>query len=285
MTTQSRKALIIGISGQDGSYLAKSLLDKGYTVHGTSRDAQASSFANLGRLGIRDKVELTSMSLGDFRSVIQVLDSVQPNEIYNLAGQSSMGLSFEMPVETHESISIGTLNLLEALRFFGSKARLYSACSSECFGNTEVPATEQTPFRPRSPYAVAKSVAFWTLANYREAYGLFACSGLLLNHESPLRQARFVTRKIVRAACRIGQGLQETLELGNISIQRDWGWAPDYVEAMWRMLQRTSHRTSSSPPAGPPAWRTLCIWSLLGWTWTGNSMSAAARLCCAPPTS
>lgn len=234
-----KTALILGVSGQDGAYLAELLLDKGYRVIGTSRDAQLSRFANLTRLGIRDRVEVMSASLNDFRSVLQVLKRARPDEVYNLAGQTSVGLSFEQPVEAFESISIGTLNLLEAIRFLEEPIRLYNAGSSECFGNTEgAPADERTPFRPRSPYAVAKAAAFWQAANYREAYGLFACSGLLFNHESPLRPGRFVTRKIVQAACRIAAGSQEMLDLGNISVERDWGWAPEYVEAMWRMLQQ-----------------------------------------------
>ena len=234
-----KTALIFGISGQDGSYLARLLLKKGYTVVGTSRDAQMSSFANLKKLGIYDKVDVLSASLGDFRSVLQALHHANPNEIYNLAGQSSVGLSFDQPVETFESIGIGTLNLLESIRFMDNGARLYNASSSECFGNTDgVPATEETPFRPRSPYAVAKAAAFWEVANYREAYGLFACSGILFNHESPLRPERFITQKIVAAACRIAAGSEEKLKLGNTSVQRDWGWAPEYVEAMWLMLQQ-----------------------------------------------
>jgi GDPmannose 4,6-dehydratase len=179
------------------------------------------------------------MALNDFRSVLQVLVKVQPDEIYNLAGQSSVGLSFDQPVETLESISVGTLNLLEAIRFIGRPIKLYSAGSSECFGNTGgEPADEETPFRPRSPYAVAKATAFWEVANYREAYNLFACTGILFNHESPLRPERFVTQKIIKSACRIATGSSEKLHLGNISISRDWGWAPEYVEAMWRMLQQ-----------------------------------------------
>jgi GDP-mannose 4,6-dehydratase len=164
---------------------------------------------------------------------------MQPDEVYNLAGQSSVGLSFEQPVETLESIATGTLNLLEAIRFIGAPIRLYNAGSSECFGETgEAGADENTPFRPRSPYAVAKAAAFWEVANYREAYGLFACSGILFNHESPLRPERFVTQKIVTAACRIAEGSTEKLTLGNMAIRRDWGWAPEYVEAMSLMLQQ-----------------------------------------------
>lgn len=236
---QPRTAIICGIAGQDGAYLAQLLLQKGYRVIGTSRDAQISSFSNLARLGIREQVEVASMALSDFRSVLQVLARYQPDEVYNLAGQSSVGLSFEQPVETLESISIGTLNLLEVIRFLNHGIRLYSAGSSECFGDTgDVPANEETPFRPRSPYAVAKAAAFWQVANYREAYGLHASSGILFNHESPLRPERFVTQKIIQAVRRIGNGSKERLQLGNINIQRDWGWAPEYVEAMWKMLQQ-----------------------------------------------
>ncbi len=235
----TKKVLICGISGQDGAYLAQLLLEKGYIVCGTSRDAQMSSFSNLARLGIREQVKLESMALNDFRSVLQVLMKIEPDQVYNLAGQSSVGLSFEQPVETLESIATGTLNLLEAIRFTRKPIKLYNAGSSECFGDIgDRSADENTPFHPRSPYAVAKSTAFWQVANYREAYGIFACSGILFNHESPLRPKRFVTQKIVDAACRIAKGNQQQLYLGNTSIQRDWGWAPEYVKAMYLMLQQ-----------------------------------------------
>ena len=234
-----KKALICGVSGQDGAFLSRLLLAKGYEVHGTARDAQMATFVNLGTLGIRSQITFHSMALNDFRSVLQVLVHVQPDEIYNLAGQSSVGLSFDQPVETLESISVGTLNLLEAIRFMKRPIRLYNAGSSECFGNTDgQPADENTPFRPRSPYAVAKATAFWEIANYREAYQLYASTGILFNHESPLRPERFVTQKIVRSACRIAKGSSEKLKLGNIDISRDWGWAPEYVEAMWLILQQ-----------------------------------------------
>lgn len=233
-------ALICGVSGQDGAYLAQLLLGKGYTVHGSSRDAQTASFGSLKRLGIFGNVRLESTTLTDFRSVLQTIERVRPDEIYNLAGQSSVGLSFEQPVETLESVTIGTLNLLEAIRFGKRQVRFYSAGSGECFGDAALPANEDTAFRPRSPYAVAKSAAYWIVANYAEAYSLFACTGILFNHESPLRPDRFVTKKIVAGACRIAGGSKETLRLGNMAIQRDWGWAPDYVEAMWRMLQQDS---------------------------------------------
>jgi len=234
-----KRALIVGLGGQDGSYLARLLLNAGYEVHGTSRDAQVASFSGLSKLGIRERVTVHSCMPTDFRSVLQTLTRAQPDEVYNLSGQSSVGLSFEQPVETLESIAVGTLNLLEGIRFTGKKSRFYNACSSEVFGDTKGrPADEQTPFHPRSPYAVAKAAAFWEVANYREAYGLFACSGVLFNHESPLRPARFVTRKIVSTACRIAAGSKEELVLGQLDIARDWGWAPEYVDAMWRMLQR-----------------------------------------------
>jgi len=234
-----KTALICGISGQDGAYLAQLLLNQGYNVWGTSRDAQVSNFDNLVRLEIRDSVKLESMALSDFRSVLQVINKAKPDEIYNLAGQTSVGLSFEQPVETMESVTLGTLNLLEAIRFTGSKIKFYNAGSSECFGDTgDRAADEYTPFRPRSPYAVAKAAAFWEVANYREAYNLFACSGILFNHDSPLRPKRFVTQKIVATADQIAQGKAEKLYLGDISIQRDWGWAPEYVQAMYLMLQQ-----------------------------------------------
>ena len=234
-----KKALIIGISGQDGSYLAEFLLNKNYEVYGTSRDSDLSTFSGLKKLGIYNKVKLSSMSLIDFRSVMQTILQIVPDEIYNLAGQSSVGLSFLQPVETLESISIGTLNILEVLRFHKLQTRFYNASSSECFGDTKgKSANEETPFMPRSPYAVAKATAFWQVANYREAYNLFACSGVLFNHESPLRPKRFVTKKIVESVCGIAKGKQEKLVLGNVSIKRDWGWAPDFVEAMYLILQQ-----------------------------------------------
>lgn len=237
----AKRALICGVSGQDGAYLAELLLAKGYQVFGSSRDAQTASFRNLEFLNVRERVACESMALNDFRSVLQVLTKVEPDEIYNLAGQSSVGLSFEQPVETMESIAIGTLNLLEGIRFLRSSAKLYNAGSSECFGNTgSHPADENTPFRPRSPYAVAKAAAHWEVASYRDAYGLYACTGILFNHESPLRPERFVTKKIVASACRIANGATEKLRLGNIDVVRDWGWAPEYVDAMWRMLQQDS---------------------------------------------
>jgi GDPmannose 4,6-dehydratase len=233
-----KKALIIGVSGQDGAYLAKLLLEKGYEVHGTSRDHEVSTFGNLTKLGIKDRVKLTSMVTSDFRSVLTALQMADADEIYNLAGQTSVGMSFAYPVETFDSILIGTMNLLECIRLLKKPCRLYNAGSSEVFGNTEKPADETTNYHPRSPYATAKAAAHYAVANYREAYGLFAATGILFNHESPLRPSRFVTRKIVSTAVRIANGSKERLQLGNLDVHRDWGWAPEYVDAMWRILQR-----------------------------------------------
>jgi GDPmannose 4,6-dehydratase len=233
-----RKALICGISGQDGAFLARTLLEKGYEVWGTSRDAQAATFSNLLYLGVLDQVKTISMAANDFRSVLQAISHSMPDEIYNLGGQSSVGLSFEQPAETLESIATGTLNLLEVIRFLDRPVRFYNAGSSECFGDLSGHAAdERTYFQPCSPYAVAKSTAHWLVANYRTAYGLFACSGILFNHESPLRPPRFVTRKIIQAAVEISKGSKQKLILGDMGIQRDWGWSPEYVDAMWRMLQ------------------------------------------------
>jgi len=232
------RALICGINGQDGAYLSDFLLKKNYEVWGTSRNSQTSSFANLTRLGIREHVNIRSMAPKDFRSVMSVLYDCEPDEIYFLASQSSVGLSFEQPVETLESSCLGALNLMEAMRFLRKPIRFYNASSSECFGDVgKSAADESTPFIPRSPYAVAKSSAHWLVVNYREAYNLFASNGILFNHESALRPAHFVTKKIVAAAARVGAGSAEILTLGRLDIARDWGWAPEYIEAMWRMLQ------------------------------------------------
>jgi GDPmannose 4,6-dehydratase len=233
------RALLCGLSGQDGAYLARYLLQLGYEVYGTSRDAQAKEFSNLKALGIHKEVTTLSLAVNDFRSVLQAVKDVEPDEIYNLSGQSSVGLSFEQPVETIESVAIGVLNFLEAIRFTGRSIRFYNAGSSEVFGNTGgKPANEETAFHPNSPYAVAKASAYWLVANYRAAYKLFACTGILFNHESPLRPKRFVTQKVISTACRIRHGSQEKLKLGNVDIVRDWGWAPEYVRAMQLMMQR-----------------------------------------------
>jgi GDPmannose 4,6-dehydratase len=232
-------ALIFGISGQDGSYLAKFLLDKGYIVWGTSRDVQGHSFGNLLRLDIRERIKLLSVVTEDFRSVYVALNTARPDEVYFLAGQSSVGLSFEQPAETMQSMTFGALNILEACRLVDHPIKIYHAGSSECFGNiSNEPANENTSFNPRSPYAVAKASAHWLVSNYREAYSLYCCTGILFNHESPLRPTRFVTQKIINSAKRIAAGSKETLLLGRLDIRRDWGWAPDYIEAMWLILQQ-----------------------------------------------
>jgi GDPmannose 4,6-dehydratase len=235
-----KRALICGISGQDGAYLAELLLKKGYAVFGTSRDASLANFENLSKLGIQADVKLISMIPADFRSVMNALIVSKPDEVYNLSGQSSVAFSFEQPSETIESIVSGTLNLLEGMRTLKISPHFYNAGSAECFGN--VPkgqlANEKTPFQPKSPYAIAKSAAYWLVANYRDSYEIYACTGILFNHESPLRPARFVTRKIIKAAVQIASGAATKLTLGNLSIRRDWGWSPEYVEAMWLMLQQ-----------------------------------------------
>jgi GDPmannose 4,6-dehydratase len=237
----SKNALICGVAGQDGAYLSRLLLSKGYKVWGTSRDAQGSNFQNLRSLGIRSEINTLSMQPEDFKSVFLALKKSNPDEIYFLAGQSSVGLSFDLPSETIQSVVIGTLNILEACKLAEKPIRLYHAGSSESFGNTQgIPASEKTPFSPQSPYALAKASATWLVNNYRDAYGLFACTGILFNHESPLRPKRFVTQKIIQTVLRIKAGSQEKLTLGRLDIYRDWGWASEYVEAMWLMLQQPS---------------------------------------------
>jgi GDPmannose 4,6-dehydratase len=276
-----RTALICGASGQDGAYLAQLLLDKGYRVVGTSRDAATCPFDNLAALGLRERVECLSMAMNDRRGIEQVLAAVRPQEIYNLAGQSSVGLSFEQPVETFDGVAVGCLNLLETVRRLDCGMRVFNAGSADCFGETgTLPADETTPLRPRSPYAVAKAAALWEVATYREAYGLFACTGILFNHESPLRPARFVTQKIVQAACRIAAGSPETLMLGNIDIERDWGWAPEYVEAMWRMLQadHAADYVLATGSSHPLSAFVEAVFDALGLRWQDHVRSDPALL-------
>ncbi len=241
----SKVALITGITGQDGAYLAELLLDKGYEVHGVKR---RSSLFNTDRIdhlyqdphekGV--KLKLHFGDLTDSSNLTRIIQEVQPDEIYNLAAQSHVKVSFETPEYTANSDAMGTLRILEAIRILKleKKTRFYQASTSELYGKVqEVPQKETTPFYPRSPYGVAKLYGFWIAKNYREAYGMFACNGILFNHESPLRGETFVTRKITRAAARISLGMQDTVYLGNLDAQRDWGHAKDYVEGMWRMLQ------------------------------------------------
>ena len=236
-----KRALICGISGQDGTYLAKLLLDRGYEVWGSSRDAELATFNNLRHLGIYESVQLVSLNLRDVGSVLSLLRRIHPDQIFSLAGQSSVGLSFEQPVETIESIALGALSLLEAIRLSDLDIRLYNAGSTECFGDTgDMVANEKSPLNPCSPYAVAKASAYWTVTNYRQAYGMFACTGILSNHDSPLRPRRFVTRKIIYAVASLALGREVRLSLGNLNIERDWGWAPEYVEAIAAMLDQPS---------------------------------------------
>lgn len=243
-----RKALITGITGQDGAYLAELLISKGYEVHGIKR---RSSLFNTDRIDhlYQDphennlKLKLHYGDLSDTGNLIRIVQEVQPDEIYNLGAMSHVKVSFDTPEYTADVDGIGTLRLLEAIRILGlgKKTRFYQASTSELYGLVqEVPQSEKTPFYPRSPYAVAKLYSYWITVNYREAYNLYACNGILFNHESPLRGETFVTRKITRAACRIALGLQQTMFMGNIDAKRDWGHAKDYVEAMWLMLQQQS---------------------------------------------
>jgi GDPmannose 4,6-dehydratase len=239
------KALITGITGQDGAYLAEFLLKKGYEVHGIKRRASLINTARIDHLYTDPHVENSKLTLHygdmtDSSSLQRTIARVQPDEIYNLAAQSHVAVSFEEPEYTAESDAVGTLRILEAMRNLGleEKCRFYQASTSELFGKVqETPQTESTPFYPRSPYGVAKLYAYWIVVNYRESYGMFACNGILFNHESPLRGETFVTRKITRGLARIGWGLDECIYLGNLDARRDWGHARDYVEAQWLMLQ------------------------------------------------
>lgn len=232
------RALIVGVSGQDGAYLSRFLIDKGYDVLGTSRDLEAASFACLECLGIDSLITILQMIPTDFKAVHEIIATVQPDEIYNLSGQSSVSLSFQQPLEAVQSIVVSTLNILESIRLIGPDIRFYNAGSGEVFGETHGrPSNEQTPFNPVSPYGLAKATATAQVSLYRDVYDLYACTGILFNHESPLRPENYVTQKIIKAAYRIANGSNEKLYMGNINISRDWGYAPDYVEAMWAMLQ------------------------------------------------
>jgi GDPmannose 4,6-dehydratase len=232
-------ALITGITGQDGAYLATLLLSKGYRVVGAFRRASTLNTARLDALGIAQELELVPFDLTDHGNMRRVIDDVSPDEVYNLAAQSFVGVSFEQPVTTGEITGVGVVRLLEAIREVNPSIHFYQASSSEMFGKArEVPQNEETPFHPRSPYAAAKLYAHCSTVNYREAYGMHTSSGILFNHESPLRGVEFVTRKITLGAARIRYGLQSELKLGNLDAKRDWGYAKEYVEAMWLMLQQ-----------------------------------------------
>ncbi len=235
----TKKALITGITGQDGAYLSKFLLEKGYHVYGAYRRTSIVNFDRIERLGVKNQMELISMDLTDQGNIIRLLQKIQPDEVYNLAAQSFVAVSFEQPVTTGEITGLGVTNLLEAIKMVNPKIKFYQASTSEMFGKVQaVPQNEKTPFYPRSPYAVAKLYGHWMTINYRESYGMFACSGILFNHESPLRGLEFVTRKITNTVAKIKLGLEKELRLGNLEAKRDWGYAPEFVEAMWLMLQQ-----------------------------------------------
>jgi GDPmannose 4,6-dehydratase len=236
----SKRAVVTGITGQDGAYLAQLLLDKGYTVYGTYRRTSSVNFWRLEELGLHPhpNLELVEYDLTDLGSSLSLLHKTQPDEVYNLAAQSFVGVSFDQPVTTAQITGLGALHLLEAIRLINPKIRFYQASTSEMFGKVQaIPQIEETPFYPRSPYGVAKLYAHWMTINYRESYGIFGSSGILFNHESPLRGREFVTRKITDAVAKIKLGQLDVLELGNIDAKRDWGFAKEYVEGMWRMLQ------------------------------------------------
>lgn len=234
------RAVITGITGQDGAYLAELLLEKGYTVYGTYRRTASTNFWRIEELGIRDNpdLHLVEYDLTDLGSSIRLLEKAQPDEVYNLAAQSFVAVSFDQPITTAQITGLGTVYLLEAIRIANPKIRFYQASTSEMFGEVqEVPQSEKTPFYPRSPYGVAKVYAHWMTINYRESYNIFGTSGILFNHESPLRGLEFVTRKITDGLARVKLGKQRHIELGNLDAKRDWGYAKDYVDGMWRMLQ------------------------------------------------
>ena len=235
-----KKVIITGVTGQDGAYLSQLLLDKGYEVFGTFRRTSSVNFWRIEELGIQShpNLHLVEYDLTDLSSSIRLLQTTGATEVYNLAAQSFVGVSFEQPVTTAEITGLGAVNLLEAIRIVNPKVRYYQASTSEMFGKVQaIPQTEDTPFYPRSPYGVAKLYAHWMTVNYRESYGIFGASGILFNHESPLRGREFVTRKITDAVAKIKLGKLDVLELGNLDAKRDWGFAKEYVEGMWRMLQ------------------------------------------------
>ncbi len=235
-----KKALITGITGQDGAYLTKFLLDKGYEVYGAFRRTAGLNLNGLKYLRVDDKVKYLPIELLEFTNIYRAIEKIQPDEIYNLGAQSFVALSFEEPIYTADVTALGSLRVLEAIRTVNPQIKFYQASSSEMFGKVQgSPQNEKTPFYPRSPYAASKLFAHWTLVNYRESYDIFACSGILFNHESPLRGIEFVTRKITYSVAQRKLGLNSELKLGNLDAKRDWGYAPEYVEAMWLMLQQT----------------------------------------------
>jgi len=235
----AKRALITGISGQDGAYLAKLLLDKQYKVYGAVRRTSSSNLHRLEELGIKDKISLIDFDLMEQGNIIEIIRTLKPHEIYNLAAQSFVSASFKQPIYTGEVDGIAVTRMLEAIRLFSPETHFYQASTSEMFGKVQaIPQNEETPFHPRSPYGVAKLYAHWIVKNYRESYGMFTSCGLLFNHESPLRGKEFVTRKITLGLANIRAGRQQTIELGNLDAKRDWGFAGDYIQGMWQMLQQ-----------------------------------------------
>ena len=235
----TKRALITGIRGQDGAYLARLLLEKGYDVYGADRRSGAGSNWRMAELGIADKLQILFMDLLEMTNIMRTIESIKPDEVYNLAAQSFVSPSFEQPMVTTEINANGVLRILESIRAYNPQAKFYQASTSEMFGKVqETPQTEKTPFYPRSPYGISKLYSHWITINYREAHNMFACSGILFNHESPLRGLEFVTRKITHGIARIKHGLQDNIVLGNLDAKRDWGFAGEYVEGMWRMLQQ-----------------------------------------------
>lgn len=276
----TRKALITGITGQDGAYLAQLLLAKGYAVTGAYRRTSSVNFWRIEELGIaaHPQLELVESDLTDPGAIMRLVQRVQPDELYNLAAQSFVGVSFDQPVATGQITGLGAVHLLEAIRIVNPQIRFYQASTSEMFGKVQaVPQNEDTPFYPRSPYGVAKLYAHWMTVNYREAYGIFAASGILFNHESPLRGREFVTRKITDTVAKIHLGRQDVLELGNMNARRDWGYASEYVEGMWRMLQAdapgtyvlATHRTETVRDFVTMAFRAVDVH--LAWRGAGAS--------------
>ncbi|MDC0946595.1 GDP-mannose 4,6-dehydratase [Nitrospinaceae bacterium] len=287
-----KKAIITGITGQDGAYLAKLLLDKGYTVYGTYRRAASTNFWRIEELGLKNapNLHLLGYDLIDLGAAIRLLEKVEPQEVYNLAAQSFVAASFSEPITTTQITGFGVLNLLEAIRTVNPKIRFYQASSSEMFGLTrEVPQSETTPFYPRSPYGVSKAYAHWMTVNYRESYDIFGVSGILFNHESPLRGLDFVTRKITDGLVRVKLGKLSHVELGNLDAQRDWGYASDYVEGMWKMMQAdkpsnyvlATGRTENIRSFVEMAWKELdneIVWKNIGVDEVGIDIKSGATI-------
>ncbi len=275
---KKRKALITGINGQDGAYLAKLLLEKNYRVYGTCRRSTSEKFTRLKELKIFNKIILFDFDLLEMTNIYETIKAVMPNEVYNLAAQSFVPSSFSVPIVTSDINALGTIRLLEAIKNIDKKIRFYQASTSEMFGKvTQTPQNEKTPFYPRSPYGVAKLYAHWITINYRESYNIHASSGILFNHESPFRGTEFITKKITSSLCRIKAGSSEILKVGNIDAKRDWGYAADYVEAMWMMLQQKKaddYIISTGKTTSVKSFIDLCLNYLnFKYKWTGSNLN------------